>query len=190
MWRKFTTKVTFMEKDDKVTDLLEVRGSAAHRIFRPQNRIRSEDPLFRSQRNSTVNRLTWTFNQPQTIVTQTGSEPVYSKSWRRIVRLSADKSLVLKDWTGDRLGLYSCQINTDKETLIIHTELKTAETDKTHLKGNLCDGSEGTGSQTASCTNQIRNFCCSYGSTEVRKSSIRTKKEAESTAVKMLTDMM
>lgn len=71
-----------------------------------------------------VKTLTWSFNHREVIVTKTGPETVFNKSWRQFVDgLSHNNSLLLKDLSRDQLGLFTCELSTDTEQFFIHTEV-------------------------------------------------------------------
>ncbi|XP_033831780.1 V-set domain-containing T-cell activation inhibitor 1-like [Periophthalmus magnuspinnatus] len=75
-----------------------------------------------------VKSLIWRFNH-RIILSRSGPEPVYTESWTQFVdEITESNSLVLKGLTKDQLGLFSCELSTEQEQFIIHTEV--TETDE------------------------------------------------------------
>ncbi|KAK7877545.1 hypothetical protein WMY93_031733 [Mugilogobius chulae] len=77
-----------------------------------------------------VKSLIWKFNHNQTILNQSRPEPVvYNESWRHFVDgvTQSNYSLVLKDLSANREGLFSCEISTDTGEIFIHTEVTDRE---------------------------------------------------------------
>ncbi|XP_055081743.1 V-set domain-containing T-cell activation inhibitor 1-like [Periophthalmus magnuspinnatus] len=75
-----------------------------------------------------VKSLIWRFKQTQIILSRSGPEPVYTESWTQFVDgVTESNSLVLKGLTKDQLGLFSCELSTEQEQFIIHTEVTDAD---------------------------------------------------------------
>ncbi|XP_072307398.1 CD276 antigen homolog [Eucyclogobius newberryi] len=101
--------------------------SATYRRSTLSSSTGSDVTISCSSPRAEVKSLVWTFNQTQTILNQTGSEPVYNESWSERATLTETTSLLIKGLTREHSGLLSCQLKTDTETFHIHTELEVTE---------------------------------------------------------------
>ncbi|KAJ0068968.1 hypothetical protein NL108_015445, partial [Boleophthalmus pectinirostris] len=71
-----------------------------------------------------VKSIIWRFNHNQIILSWFGPKPIYSESWRQFVdEVTESNSLVLKNLTKEQLGLYTCELSSEQEHFISHTEV-------------------------------------------------------------------
>nr|XP_029138045.1 butyrophilin subfamily 3 member A3-like [Labrus bergylta] len=77
--------------------------------------------------NTSPTDFTWRFNHSEVILNRTTAKDSYTvpAEWRVYLKsVSTSGSLILKDLTSDQEGIYTCEVNTAKETFVTNTFLK------------------------------------------------------------------